>query len=329
MTRFGSMARMLAVVLCLTLSMHGWAVAAVTESAETTNGKEILKQSANISCLRYEIVGICVWLLCTPAGCSVETSVKIKHYIPDAVVTSYPVTGKSPWLETRKYAQPNSQAMDGGSNKEGSMVQNTTALIFKNTDVIGSPGTAWIETLQKTGYFCDPSTTAYQPYFLSTLDPNWRNSLIETPWSIRYLFRSVRKGLSMWSGVYPRVGFVHNTHDYKVGAVTAQRAADIVTRKWQPHIYWPMVEDQEKNSGYWPPQEVIEGDEDKGLWQQLIPSSQADECRVFADRSDQASGPLDPFRKRVSQISGYAFNLWRPYRCCEKKGQVLLYHTGD
>jgi integrating conjugative element protein (TIGR03756 family) len=297
---------------------------------ETTNVAQILTQSANFLCLQYRPVGACLWMTCTPFGCDFEWSVKVRHNIPDAVVTSYHVTGSSPWLETRGYASPNALAQDGGTNAEGSTVVNETALRFKNVDVIGSPGTAWIEALQNSGYFCDPTTTPYRPYFLSTLDPNWRSPAIETPWTLRHILRYVRSGLvggSTWGPVYPRTGFVHNGHDYKVGAVTAQRAADIVTRRYQPHVYWPMLD--EGAAGQWPPGEVLEGDEETHLWQQLIPASESTDCRVFADQGDQASGPSDPFSERLSQNTGYAFNLWRPYRCCEREGAVLIYHFGE
>lgn len=300
---------------------------AAPPGGETTTGALILAESANFTCLAYEVIGVCVWLRCGISGCRIRASVKVKHYTPDAVVTAYQNTGESPWLETAVYAPANPLAQDGGSNKEGSTVNNATAVLFKNVDVIGSPGSLWIQALAGTGLFCNPTTTPYQPYMLSTLDPNWRSPLIETPWTLSNILRYVRKGAASWAGVYPRIGFVHQTHDYKAGAVAVQRAADITTRTNQPHIYWPMVASGSR--GQWPPREVIEGDEDTHKWQQLIPVSQASACRVFPDISDQGFGALDPFSARVSQITGYAFNLWRPYRCCKREGSVLLFHTGN
>ena len=297
---------------------------------ETTNSATILTQSANVNCLAWQPVGACLWLTCTPFGCDIEVSVKVRHYIPDAVVTAYHVTGESPWQETRSYAPPNAWAQDGGTNSEGSTAVNETALRFKNADVIGSPGTLWIEALSQTGYFCRPTTQPLRPYFLSTLDPNWRNPLIETPWTLRHFLRYVRTnalGLSTWGPMFPRTGFVHQGHDYKAGAVAAQRAADIVSNELQPHIYFPMLTDS--SDGQWPPGAVVEGDATTHSWQQLVPSSQSGACRVFADISDQASAARDPFSDRLSPNTGYAFNLWRPYRCCERRGAVLLFHFGE
>src|SRR6185437_8449834 len=47
-------------------------------------------------CLAYRVVGICFWLTCTVYGCDVETSTKVSHYVPDAVVSSYMATGANP-----------------------------------------------------------------------------------------------------------------------------------------------------------------------------------------------------------------------------------------
>ncbi|EGH26716.1 hypothetical protein PSYMO_36725, partial [Pseudomonas amygdali pv. mori str. 301020] len=33
-------------------------------------------------CLEYKVVGICYWLLCTPFGCKVKTSTKVRHFVP-------------------------------------------------------------------------------------------------------------------------------------------------------------------------------------------------------------------------------------------------------
>ena len=37
---------------------------------------------ASPDCLEYRVVGICYWLYCTWTGCTVRTSVKVRHCIP-------------------------------------------------------------------------------------------------------------------------------------------------------------------------------------------------------------------------------------------------------
>src|SRR3546814_8710856 len=53
------------------------------------NTATIVGSVASPDCLEYRVVGICYWLYCTWTGCAVRTSIKVRHYIPDAVVSSY------------------------------------------------------------------------------------------------------------------------------------------------------------------------------------------------------------------------------------------------
>src|SRR3546814_8517822 len=49
----------------------------------------------------YRVVGICYWLSCGVGGCRIRTSIKVRHYVPDAVVSGYSNTGANPWVEVR------------------------------------------------------------------------------------------------------------------------------------------------------------------------------------------------------------------------------------
>lgn len=292
---------------------------------DTINSSQVLSQSANFTCAAWEPIGICIWLTCGPFGCDLDYSVKVKHYIPDAVVSAYKNTGENPWVDVRGYSSPTSFAQDGGSNSEGSSSASEQALRFKNADAIGSAGNLYFMALAASPLYCDPGATAYFPYYLSTIDPSWRDPIVETPLTLINFFRGLRNGLSWFGGIYPRIGFVNQGHDYKAGALNAQRAADIATRNGQPHVYYPMV--WSGGDGYWPPGSVTEGDEESHKWQQLVPKGNSSECAIFADINDAAM-LTDPYSDRINQSTGYAWNLWRPYRCCEKEGASLIYHSG-
>ena len=64
------------------------------------NTATIVGSVASPDCLEYRVVGICYWLYCTWTGCTVRTSIKVRHYIPDAVVSSYSNTGENPIEES-------------------------------------------------------------------------------------------------------------------------------------------------------------------------------------------------------------------------------------
>jgi len=78
----GSRLRMACALLC------------ISTSASALDTATIVASVASPDCLSYRVVGMCFWLMCTLYGCSVETSVKVRHYVPDAVVSSYAVTGE-------------------------------------------------------------------------------------------------------------------------------------------------------------------------------------------------------------------------------------------
>ncbi|MDC6538644.1 TraU family protein, partial [Pseudomonas syringae] len=78
----------------LALSITTWPAAAGTVTSAT-----LVASTLSPDCLEYKVVGICYWLLCTPFGCKVKTSTKVRHFVPDAVVSSYSNTGENPWVE--------------------------------------------------------------------------------------------------------------------------------------------------------------------------------------------------------------------------------------
>ncbi|MCB1872610.1 MAG: TraU family protein, partial [Gammaproteobacteria bacterium] len=57
--------------------------------------------AAALSCMRWMPIGMCFWLHCSWSGCRVRTSIKVGHYNPDLVVSSYNELGGNPWVEIR------------------------------------------------------------------------------------------------------------------------------------------------------------------------------------------------------------------------------------
>jgi len=76
----------------------------------------LVQSALSEDCIEYQVVGICFWLRCTNFGCDVETSVKVRHFIPETVVSSYSVTGQNPWTEVASYSGPTGTAQDGGNS---------------------------------------------------------------------------------------------------------------------------------------------------------------------------------------------------------------------
>lgn len=281
--------------------------------------QQIIQESLDLVCLDYQVIGGCLWMTCTIVGCEFDESIRVQHQIPEVVVTAYPFLGKSPWVESNRLVRPTAFAQDGGFSDEGGSMQREQALKFKNVDVIGSPALLgyWSAAhASDTLPFCRPVTYPMTPHFISTLDPAWRDPTIETPLTLANLFNTVGKGSSRFAGLFPRIGFVKQSHDYKSTLTAAIRAMDFVRQARQPHVYLPLNANATRAQGQWPPTASTQRD-----WQQLTPTVQS--CKQLPDIDDTVY-LTDPYRGRVNQTYGNSWQIWREYRCCPRKGTTLV-----
>lgn len=296
--------------------------------------------TAALSCMRWMPVGVCFWLRCSLSGCSVRTSIKVGHYQPDAVVSSYNELGGNPWLEIRAtlgLAQKTAaQGLLGrllpvpidsaGNRTEGtSGHRDHRNLVFRETDVIGHPLSSLSGILAGTGYVCRAQTRSFFPYFLSGLDAlSWRLEIPEMfyPASLILGLREIGSWpLQTWGGVYPRTGWTTQAEEPKAAAINAQRAGDIVTRTAQPHIYVPIRGSSGSGQRVWSPGPLMEDNPRTGYWQMLLPKAESS-CAVFG-RNDLVS--LNGWGGgRVDGGGDYVWNLWRPYSCCRRRGSFLF-----
>lgn len=297
-----------------------WAVAAglvsAASSALAIDTAALIASVLSPDCLAWRIVGVCYWLSCSAFGCTVQTSVKVRHYVPDAVVSSYSHTGHNPWAEVAFMSMPLPFAADGGDGTTNQGHENNLAK-FKNADVIGHPGmAAFSRFARQFGMICPGAGVPFDPYLLSTFDTiAWRYNVPESvyPESLMPGMREIgnRVAANLWGSVYPRGGFLYQVDDFKSAAVVAQRAGDVVTRRGQPHVYQPLL--AQPHDGYWPAGGLIESDIRTGKWQALAPQMSST-CAVFPDT-----------QPHVEAVDGaYVWTLWRPYACCKRMGQVFL-----
>ncbi len=145
------------------------------------NTAQIVASSVSPSCIQWRVSGICYWLLCGLHGCTVKTSVKVTHYLPEVVVSTYQTPGGNPWSEVAQVSQLSGGventvsgalshlSADGGNHNVQVAGQRRTSLRFKYADAIGHPATNLIGG-QISGYSCRSAATPLIPYFLSTLD---------------------------------------------------------------------------------------------------------------------------------------------------------------
>lgn len=183
--------------------------------------------------------------------------------------------------------------------------------------------------------FCSSEATPFRPYYLSAVDPiAWRFNIPEMlyPAALVPGMREIGKAPFLvppghtWGHIYPRSGAVAQSDDRKAAAVAAQRAADFITRRNQPHVYLPLT--GSTGNGRWSPGGVLENT-DNHKWQMLYPEASA-QCRQFGDTPGWYSQALiesmapGDHKKWTDKGGNYAWILWRKYGCCTARLGVFL-----
>lgn len=89
------------------------------------------------SCISYKVTGVCFFLRCTLYGCTVETSIRVSHYMPDVVISSFNDQYIHPW-----------RGVGGAVSRIGEKVG--TAMISQPLDASGNTGEAKQSTAEPT-----------------------------------------------------------------------------------------------------------------------------------------------------------------------------------
>lgn len=312
--------------------------------AGTTSAQLIAASAAGApACLQWAPVGVCFWLTCTPWGCSVHTSIKVRHYAPDLAISTFHDPSLHPWtdwgLPVSAAAQKGASTLIGQASIDSagtrSRAQRTDKNIkYRDADAIGHPSILAGLVNAGGGMLCKQTTNAYRPYLLSLLDAwVWRNYLpIESlylPSWIPGLREIGTFPLNSWGGVYPRTGWLVQQHDVKASAVIAQRIGDIVTRSGEAHVYNAAPNNSMVDRGsqmVWNPPSLMERQPMTGLFQMQYPIP-SPACVLFGDNDSLT--PLSFGDGQSTADSGYVWALWRPYRCCSRRGTTFLYSIGD
>lgn len=329
------------------------------KAVANVNSGEIMQQSLAFSCVDWKPTGVCFWLKCKLFFCSLEASLKVRHFNPDAIVQVYQTPGETPWEEMSFVSEalslgqsavtPANVRQSTGSEsrtkkKRKKSKKQSSKIISRHVDVIGSPGLIPIsELFGSTEFGCASGVRPYQPYFVSTLDYySWRFPYADflklgtfVPGMREVGERNDGENSTFlftgrFGNVYPRIGSLMQSDTYKASTVFAQRAADIVTESGALHIYSFLGKENSKK-GWWPPGQVKEWTSKEGKWQMVYPRAES-KCHIFGEPSTRESadsqsgeGLYDGYQKRRSKDGNYAWQLWRPYECCEKKGQIFLF----
>ena len=321
-------------------------------SGDSITTAEIISRSMSFDCLDWKINGICIWLKCSIFGCYIVTTPRISHRLPDLVVTSYPRTAKTPWLEKRSIFQSihnqSNPLFSGGSIAGiGNELAQQESLRFSEVDVIGNPA---INSLEFRRFLCRSAVEPHFPYFISLIDHKaWRSGLPDgnrkeanTPGA-----REIGNWPHhTWGSVYPRSGFVFQDHPGKAAAVASQRAIDVVLGDSSGHIVSSFSQNNfnivqrgdpdarsenycNRSGGSWNNREsrcslnswyqwLPKSNEKIDRWQMILPKI-SKSCVTFGESA------IWPHHS-LAEDGEYIWNYWAMYKCCVKAGGILLNH---
>lgn len=122
---------------------------------------------AALSCTSYAVEGVCFFLHCTLKGCWIRTSIKISHYVPDVVVSTYNDPLRHPWADLGTVVATSLTA--AGSALTGHLLDSsaggldsTSAMAnFKGADAIGNPAGMFASMLASGGTLSMPTRVAF------------------------------------------------------------------------------------------------------------------------------------------------------------------------
>ncbi len=274
------------------------------------------------SCSHYKIVGRCFWLQCSAYECHINSTWKLDHYLPDSVITVFRQKGTNPWIYANNIIDPEAYLVakkivhskydtEIGAGNVSVNSQHDIDNHFKEVDVIGNPAA---NILSHYNLFLPVQTIPYLPYFSSLLDAfSWRSGELESfyPGTLIPGIHEVGSfPFNDWGNIYPRTGFLDQPSDAKNAAVIAQRAADIVTKNAEPHVYQPLS----RVCGSHCEIKATEENNKDTQFQMVYPTPEA-QCNVFG--SNDTFDPTPWHGDDVTKGNGnYIWFMWRHYRGC-------------
>jgi integrating conjugative element protein (TIGR03756 family) len=171
--------------------------------------------------------------------------------------------------------------------------------------------------------FCPASSIPFGLHFNSHLDAlSWRGVLpVEMLYPASWVPGMREIGsfpANTWGAVYPRDGNITQPNPVKASAVLAQRVGDIIDQRSQPHIYSPLIRPP-GDFRFFNVGQVMENN-DQVKWQRIYPSPTG-RCTKFGENDSLSASSFGD--NRTSAEESYAWNMWRRYECCKKRGVYL------
>ena len=172
---------------CQAVALSGAALLACatqTASAGGISTVQIMSDTITAipSCLNYSITGMCFFLRCELFYCYITESIRVQHYMPDDVVSTYPSSDQHPWIDIGKLLStalksPGDALMgsitDSQADTWQQMPTREQIVLFKSADAIGNPVEAIIGGNMTFGFPDFTELTSFASSGLSQIAQQW------------------------------------------------------------------------------------------------------------------------------------------------------------
>ena len=148
----------------IALAASSMLVLGMPARAVTTPGVIGGTAAAALSCLSYRVEGVCFFLRCKLAACWIETSVKISHYVPDVVISTYNEPLRHPWADLGTIVATTTNAASSTvfgqlfDSSAGGLDSPSAMTNFKGADAIGNPAGMLASMIASGGTVTIPKT---------------------------------------------------------------------------------------------------------------------------------------------------------------------------
>lgn len=325
-------------IVCLTLTPIRFANAS-SDPQSTMPMAELLAQTMVPQCVQWKMIGICVWLTCTPFGCWVRYSPRVNHNNPGLVVEVKSDTLMSPMGYTaltgeafKKIAVEILSLMgipsdglqssqSGGTNPIAKGSNQSSALKFYDTTVVGNPMISTYNSSYGTAYgsigWCQSPVEPLSIYYDSLLDAwEWRLGLFEGVLSALDYETIGPPVVDTYGNLFPRIGATVNASAYKAASTLAYRAVHIVKMAPIPHSV-PMGYLPSSTTNYsWPSTPMTNLTE---LWSNVKPVPDT-MCQSMAAELQHVVQEASTH----SEMQNYLKINWTNDTCCYRRGSSLI-----
>lgn len=304
-------ALLLSIMICFNASAYEVSTADIVKTTAKGLGK----------CMHYRVTGACGWVYWR-YGPHFKTTLKVKHYLPELVVMTYPNKGDAPWMPGDKIS---GKLVEKGLDESGELAykviskeklgdgnvlmdgEGAANLRFLEAASIGNPALFLLRNIPFP--LIDSQYSSNYVYHQSVLDSiSWHNAELDTVTDFKKAlnpFYDVKTSGSSWGALSPRAGYIMHFNPAKAAGVIAMRSTAIATGPKTGHIAPAKPQNKCKKCST-----VGRAESNSDTQLQMVYPHEESSCHIMPAQAEPA------WTENVEEGQKYVWVVWRKYEGC-------------